>query len=94
MDVPKIPILITCPVLVAQNRGMVSVPLDVMIDIINMLRCYISSEELSRGWMRFWSNNELRYRKGERDPDCPPNTYRTDIPRKLSKPKTEFKPKK
>ena len=94
MDVLRIPILITYPVSVAQNRGMVSVLLDVMIDIINMLRCYISSEELSRGWMRFWSNNELRYRKGERDPDCPPNTYRTDIPRKLSKPKTEFKPKK
>jgi hypothetical protein len=94
VDVLRIPILITYPVSVAQNRGMVSVLLDVMIDIINMLRCYISSEELSRGWMRFWSNNELRYRKGERDPDCPPNTYRTDIPRKLSKPKTEFKPKK
>jgi len=68
---------------------MENVHLDVMIDIV--FRSYISPEELSRAWMRFWSNNELRYRKGERDPDCPLNTYRTDIPRKLSKPKTDFK---
>jgi len=33
-----------------------------MIDIV--YRSYISSEELNRAWMRFWSNNELRYRKG------------------------------
>jgi len=34
---------------------MENVHLDVMIDIV--YRSYISSEELNRAWMRFWSNN-------------------------------------
>ena len=56
-----------------------------------MLKCYISPEQLRTACLYFWSNNELRYRRGERDPDCPPNTYRTDIPRRMSKSRTELK---
>jgi hypothetical protein len=70
---------------------MVNVPLDVMIDISFMYGCYIDPKELHRGWSYFWSNSELRYRKGERDPDCPPNTYRTDIQRRMPKAKSEIK---
>lgn len=70
---------------------MVNVPLDAMTDTNCYYGCYVSPEELSRGWMHFWTNNELRYRKGERDPDCPPNTYRTNIQRRLPKRDTNYK---
>jgi hypothetical protein len=29
----------------------------------------------------FWSKNELRPKDGAREPGCPPNTVRTNIPR-------------
>jgi hypothetical protein len=29
----------------------------------------------------FWSQNELRPKEGAREPGCPPNTVRTNIPR-------------
>ena len=50
----------------------------------------LSTEEINRGWQKFWSNCELRYREGERDPDCPANTWRTDIQRKMPKAKSEI----
>lgn len=30
----------------------------------------------------FWSQNELTKKEGAREPDCPPNTIRTNVPRK------------
>ena len=54
------------------------------MDDMDYLYCpFISTEQINRGWQKFWSNCELRYREGERDPDCPKNTWRTDIQRKM-----------
>ena len=62
----------------------------VMDDMEYLFGTLLSSEEINRGWRYFWSNCELRYRKGERDPDCPKNTWRTDIPRKMPKLRTDL----
>jgi hypothetical protein len=70
---------------------MENVPSDAMTDSSCFYGCFISPEELTRGWIYFWTNNELRYRRGERDPDCPPNTYRTDIQRRMPKARSELK---
>jgi hypothetical protein len=67
-----------------------NVPLDVMDDMDYMFGTLLSSEEINRGWRYFWSNCELRYREGERDPDCPANTWRTDIPRRMPKARAEL----
>ena len=62
------------------------------MDDMDYLYCpFISPEEINRGWRKFWANCELRFRKGERDPDCPKNTYRTDIQRKMPTAKSELK---
>ena len=67
-------------------------PLDAMTSHFSSIYgTLIGLDEFNRGWRYFWANNELRYRKCERDPDCPPNTYRTDIPRKLPTKKLNFK---
>ena len=76
--------------LVARNPDMENVPLDVMDDMDYLFGTLLSSEEVNRGWRYFWSNCELRYREGERDPDCPANTWRTDIPRRMPKSRTEL----
>jgi hypothetical protein len=76
--------------LVARNPDMENVPLDVMDDMDYLFGTLLSSEEVNRGWRYFWSNCELRYREGERDPDCPVNTWRTDIPRRMPKSRTEL----
>ena len=48
-------------------------PLDAMTSEFSLIYGkLIGLEEFNRGWRYFWANNELRYRKGERDPDCPP----------------------
>jgi hypothetical protein len=52
---------------------------------------FITPEEINRAWQKFWANCELRYREGERNPDCPKNTYRTDIQRKMPTAKSELK---
>ena len=54
-----------------------------MDDFSHIFGTLISLDDANRGWRHFWANNELRYREGERDPNCPPNTYRTSIPRKM-----------
>jgi len=69
---------------------MENVLLDAMDDMDYLYGALLSTEEVNRGWHRFWSNCELRYREGERDPDCPPNTWRTDIQRKMPKAKSEL----
>lgn len=75
---------------VARRKGMVVVRLDAMDDMDYFYGTLLSTEEINRGWRKFWSNCELRYREGERDPDCPANTWRTDIQRKMPKGKTEL----
>ena len=82
---------IICLVLVARRKGMVNVRLDAMSDMDYLFGPYLSLDEINRGWQYFWSNCELRYREGERDPDCPKNTWRTDIQRKMPKAKSELK---
>ena len=72
------------------NRDMVNAPLDVMDDFVSCYGTLLTCEEINRGWQHFWSNCELRYREGERDPDCPPNTWRTDIQRKMPKVKSDL----
>lgn len=32
----------------------------------------------------FWAQNELVYKQGAREPDCPPNYIRSNIPRSLT----------
>lgn len=66
------------------------VPANAMDDMDYLFGALLSSEEINRGWRYFWSNCELRYREGERDPDCPPNTWRTDIQRRMPKARTEL----
>ena len=65
-------------------------PLDVMDDFVSFYGTLLTCEEINRGWQHFWSNCELRYREGERDPDCPPNTWRTDIQRRMPKVKSDL----
>ena len=48
---------------------MVVVRLDAMDDMDYFYGTLLSTEEVNRGWRKFWSNCELRYREGERDPD-------------------------
>lgn len=67
-----------------------NVLLDAMDDMDYLYGTLLSTEEINRGWRRFWSNCELRYREGERDPDCPANTWRTDIPRRMPKARAEL----
>ena len=66
------------------------VPASAMDDMDYLFGALLSSEEINRGWRYFWSNCELRYREGERDPDCPPNTWRTDIQRRMPKARSEL----
>ena len=72
------------------RNGMSPVPANAMDDMDYLFGALLSSEEINRGWRYFWSNCELRYREGERDPDCPPNTWRTDIQRRMPKARTEL----
>ena len=50
----------------------------------------ISIEEANLAYERFYSNCELRWKEGAREPGCPPNTTRTDIQRKRPRAKTEL----
>jgi hypothetical protein len=50
----------------------------------------LSTEDANRGFDDFYSNCELRWKEGAREPGCPPNTTRTDIQRKRPKSKTEL----
>jgi hypothetical protein len=42
------------------------------------------SKQVIEGEKYFWNQNELATKEGYSDPDCPPNTIRTNVPRKLT----------
>lgn len=39
------------------------------------------SEMFREGWRYFYRNNKLAPKPGAREPGCPPDTTRTDVPR-------------